>query len=181
MNETNHPKEKGLIVIFTGDGKGKSSAAMGVMTRAAGHGFNVSVIQFLKNPGRVYGEAVSAKKLGVPFESLGTGFVFKTDRDGEDYQAALAAWETAKKRIQAQTDGVIILDEITYPLNFGWIDTDELVSWLEAHKPPRLHLVLTGRNAPEKLIEFADMVTEMKEIKHPYRLQNIPAQKGIDF
>lgn len=181
MAEINKQTAKGLIVVFTGSGKGKTSAAMGVMTRAAGHGFNVSVIQFLKNPGRVYGEAVSAQKLGVPFESLGTGFVFKKDQNGEDYQAAIAAWEKAKERIQSQPEGVIILDEITYPLNFGWIDPDELIGWLKINKPPQLHLVLTGRNAPEKLIEFADMVTEMKEIKHPYRLQNIPAQKGIDF
>ena len=181
MTETKRQNEKGLIVIFTGNGKGKTSAAMGVMARAAGHGFNVSVIQFLKNPGRVYGEAVSAEKLGVPFESLGTGFVFNNDKGGEDYQAAIAAWEAAKERIRSQREGVVILDEITYPLIFGWIDTDELVDWLKVHKPPRLHLVMTGRNAPEKLIELADMVTEMREIKHPFRLQNIPAQKGIDF
>lgn len=181
MAEIKKETAKGLIVIFTGNGKGKTSAAMGVMTRAAGHGFNVSVLQFLKNPGRVYGEAVSAEKLGVSFDSLGTGFVFRKDQKGEDYEAAITAWEKAKERIQSQPDGVVILDEITYPLNFGWIDTDELIEWLRVNKPPRLHLILTGRNAPEKLIEFADMVTEMKEIKHPFRLQNIPAQKGVDF
>lgn len=181
MMNTPTATQKGLVVVFTGDGKGKTSAAMGVMTRASGHELTVEVIQFLKNPGRVYGEAISAAKLGIPFNTLGKGFVFNPDKGGDDQQAALDAWERAKEFILTHESGVLILDEFTYPLIFGWIDAAAVVDWLKAHKPAQLHIVITGRSAPDVLVDYADMVTEMREIKHPFRLQQIPAQRGIDF
>lgn len=179
--ESQTSKQKGLVVVFTGNGKGKTSAAMGVMTRARVHGLRVAVLQFIKSPERAYGEADAARRLGVPFESLGTGFVFNPEKGGQDRQATLAAWEKAKELISGGGTDVVILDEFTYPLTFGWLDTGEVVAWLKANKPDRLHLVLTGRNAPDELVEYADMVTEMREVRHPFRLQQIPAQKGIDF
>lgn len=102
-------------------------------------------------------------------------------KGGQDYQATLAAWEKAKALISGGETDVVILDEFTYPLTFGWLDVGEVVAWFKANKPDRLHLVLTGRNAPDELVDYADMVTEMREVKHPFRLQQIPAQKGIDF
>ena len=174
-------KTKGLVVVFTGNGKGKTSAAMGIMTRTLGHGMSVGVIQFIKSPGRPYGETNLAKRHNIPFQTLGDGFVFNHETDGESCQKALMAWEEAKKAIASRAFDVLILDEITYLFHWRWLDVNEAVAWLRVHKPEDMHIVMTGRNAPEALIDYADLVTEMKEIKHPLRLQNIRAQKGIDF
>lgn len=171
----------GLNILFTGNGKGKTSAAMGIMTRAAGRKLAVGVIQFVKSSEGVYGEALTAKKLGVPFQSMGAGFV----RNETDQNAAripgLNAWEEAKKWISSQAFDVLILDEVTYLFLFKWLGVGEFINWIKANKPVSMHLVMTGRNAPPDLIEFADLVTEMKEIKHPFNEKGIAAQRGIDF
>ncbi len=172
---------KGLVIVFTGDGKGKTSAAMGIMTRASGQDLAVGVIQFIKSPDRTYGEAVSAKRFSVPFQSMGDGFVFNQSDQTLASQVAQKAWQEAQQWICCQNYDVLILDEITYLFYFKWLDVNECIAWIKQNKPPTLHLVLTGRYAPPELIEFADLVTEMKEIKHPYRQQKIPAQIGVDF
>lgn len=172
---------QGLIVVFTGNGKGKTSAAMGILARATGQGLRVGVIQFIKSPERTYGESITAKRLNIPFQSMGDGFVFRRTDQSQARKAAQAAWEEAQRWICSQNYDVIILDEITYLFAYGWLDPKPAISWLKENKPIHLTLVMTGRNAPPELIEFADLVTEMYEIKHPFKEQNVPAQKGIDY
>ena len=171
----------GLTVVFTGNGKGKTSAAMGILARAKGQGLRVGVIQFIKSPELTYGEAMTAARLQVPFQSMGDGFVFNHGDRTQAHQAAEAAWGEAQCWITGQNYDVVILDEFTYMFTFGWLDVNEVISWLKANKPPALHLVVTGRNAPGELIDYADMVTEMQEIKHPFKEKKLPAQLGIDY
>lgn len=174
-------ENKGLLIIFTGNGKGKTSAAMGIMARSLGHGLRVGVLQFIKSPDRSYGESIFARKHGTHYESLGNGFVFNPETDETSCQNALAAWEKAKEAISSHAFDVLILDEITYLFHWHWLEVNETINWLKAHRPSEMHIVMTGRYAPEALMDYADLVTEMREIKHPLKLQKIHAQKGIDF
>lgn len=172
---------QGLNILFTGEGKGKTTAAMGTMFRAHGQGLSVGVIQFIKSPQRVYGEARTAEKLGIPFSSLGNGFV-RTQKDQDDArQFALNAWEEARQWITSRRYDLLVLDEVTYLFHFKWLDVHAFLDWIGQNKPPAMHLVLTGRYAPPELADFADLVTEMREVKHPFREQGIPAQLGVDF
>lgn len=174
-------RKKGLVIVNTGNGKGKTTAALGVMTRAWGRGMRVRVIQFFKHENARFGETRAAEKMGVPFGGTGDGFTW-TSRDIDETQAkALHGWETAKQAIVSGEYDLLILDEFTYLMAFGWLDAAEVVAWLAAHKPPMLHLIITGRDAPPELIDYADLVTEMREIKHPYADQGIKAQPGIDY
>ncbi len=176
-----HAPKKGLVIVNTGNGKGKTTAALGILFRAWGRGMRVGVIQFLKNATARYGEIKAARKLGIDWLVTGDGWTW-TSRD-LDESAALArhGWALAQERIASGQYDVLILDEFTYPLHFGWLDTQDVIQWLQAHKPPMLHLIITGRYAPQALIDFADLVTEMREVKHPYREQGITAQPGIEF
>ncbi len=173
--------KKGLIIVNTGNGKGKTTAALGIMTRAWGRGMNVAVIQFLKNENARYGEIRAAEKMGIDWYATGDGWTWKSKNMDETTARAIAAWEMAQEKITSGKYDLIILDEFTYPLKYGWLDAAEVLAWLAANKPPMLHLVITGRYAPQPLIDFADLVTEMREIKHPYREQGIRAQAGIEF
>lgn len=171
----------GLNLLFTGEGKGKTTAAMGTMFRAHGQGLSVGVIQFIKSPQRVYGEARTAEKLGIPFSSLGSGFV-RTQKDQDDArQFGLSAWEEARQWIASRQYDLLVLDEVTYLFHFKWLDVHDFIDWIRQNKPPAMHLVLTGRYAPPELADFTDLVTEMREVKHPFREQGIPAQLGVDF
>jgi len=172
---------RGLNIVFTGNGKGKTTAAMGVLLRACGHDLSVGVIRFIKSPEGVYGEATTALRLNIPFQSLGNGFVRQTSEQTEARQAAIHAWEEAQSWISSRHYDVLILDELTYLFHFKWLDVNECVAWIKQNKPAAMHLVMTGRQAPAELIEFADLVTEMREIKHPYRQQGLPAQAGVDY
>jgi cob(I)alamin adenosyltransferase len=172
---------KGLVILFTGNGKGKTSAAMGILARASGRDLSVGVIQFIKSPDLTYGEACTARKLNIPFQSRGDGFVRNRSDQSEAEPTALEAWEEAKHWICSQAYDVLILDEVTYLFYFQWLEVQEFIAWIRQNKPGTLHLVLTGRYAPNELIDFADLVTEMREIKHPFREQGIPAQPGVDF
>ena len=181
-------KRKGLIIVYTGDGKGKTSAALGAAMRALGHGWRVLVIQFLKGDWPVvYGELELAKRLHPQFEvlQLGRGFVkIMGDKKlfGEHVEAAKAALELTRERMQSGNYDVIILDEVNYALgylDFKLIELEDVLQLLR-EKPPEMHIILTGRNAHPKVIEMADLVTEMKEIKHPMK-KGVPAQQGIDF
>ncbi len=173
--------KKGLVIVNTGDGKGKTTAALGVMTRAWGRGMRVRVIQFLKHENAKFGETRAAEKMGIEFGGTGDGFTW-TSRDLDETRAkALHGWEIAKQAISAAQHEVVILDEFTYLMAFGWLPATEVVAWLRAHKPPQMHLIITGRDAPPELIEYADLVTEMREIKHPFKDQGIKAQPGIEF
>jgi cob(I)alamin adenosyltransferase len=168
-----------LVLVNTGDGKGKSSAAVGVIVRGLGRGWKVGVVQFLKSGDWHTGEEEVCRRLGVDWWAHGAGFTWDSDDLTEDQAYAQEAWDRSRALIQAGEHRLVVLDEITYPMNWGWISTDEVVAVL-AGRPERVNVVLTGRDAPAALIEVADTVTEMREVKHAYR-QGIRAMKGIDY
>jgi cob(I)alamin adenosyltransferase len=168
-----------LVLVNTGNGKGKSSAAMGVMLRAVALDWPVGVVQFLKSGTWNTGEEKMARRLGVDWWVIGEGFTWESDDLSEDEAVARQAWEHSKAIIEAGDHRLVILDEITYPLNWGWIDTADVVATI-AGRPERVNVVCTGRNAPPELIEVADTVTSMDPVKHAYE-QGIRAKKGIDY
>jgi cob(I)alamin adenosyltransferase len=174
-------KKKGLVIINTGTGKGKTTAALGVMTRAWGRKMRVGILQFLKNENARFGEIKAGERMGIDWVSTGDGWTW-TSQDMDETQAkARQGWQVAQERISSGAYDLFVLDEFTYPLHYGWLDTNEIIAWLEANKPPMLHLIITGRFAPQPLIDYADLVTEMREIKHPLREQGIRAQAGIEY
>ena len=175
------PRKKGLVIVNTGNGKGKTTAALGVMLRAWGRGMKVGVVQFLKHEKARFGEIKAADQMNIDWLSTGDGFTWTSRDIDETIARARYGWELAKERIATGGYDVLILDEFTYPLHFEWLDTTEVIDWLKANKPPMLHLIITGRNAPLPLIEYADLVTEMREIKHPYEEQGLRAQPGIEY
>jgi cob(I)alamin adenosyltransferase len=172
--------KKGLLIVNTGDGKGKTTAALGMVLRAWGRGFRICVIQFIKAETGQWGEVRAAKKLGIEWHSMGDGFTWTSKDMDETTARALHGWEIAKEKIASNQYDLIVLDEFTYALHFDWLNTGEVLEWLRLNRPPSLHLVITGRSAPEALIEQADLVTEMRLIKHPYD-QGIQAQPGVEF
>jgi cob(I)alamin adenosyltransferase len=174
-------KKKGLVILNTGNGKGKSTAAFGVVLRAWGRGLRICVIQFIKSKTGQWGEVKAAHKLGIEWLSTGDGFTWLSKDIDETTALARHGWDLAREKIASTEYDLIVLDEFTYPLHFGWLNVNETIEWISVNKPGNLHLIITGRDAPQELIAFADLVTEMKEIKHPYEEQGIPAQKGIDF
>jgi cob(I)alamin adenosyltransferase len=173
--------KKGLVIVNTGNGKGKSTAAFGVVLRAWGRGLRICVVQFIKSETGKWGEVKAAQKLGIEWLSTGDGFTWLSKDMDETTARAQYGWKMAQEKIASGKYDLIVLDEFTYPLHFGWLDVEEVITWLQENKPPMLHLIITGREAPQELIGFADLVTEMKEIKHPYEEQGIPAQAGIEF
>jgi cob(I)alamin adenosyltransferase len=175
-------KKKGLVIVNTGEGKGKTTAALGVMTRAWGRKMKIGVLQFLKNENARYGEIKAAARMGnIDWIATGDGWTWTSSDMDETVAKARHAWSIAQERIANGGYDLLILDEFTYPLHYGWLDSNEVLAWLEANKPPMLHLIITGRNAPQNLIDFADLVTEMRAIKHPFGEQGIRAQPGIEF
>lgn len=173
--------KKGLVIVNTGDGKGKTTAALGVMTRAWGRKMRVGVIQFLKHENANFGEIRAARRMEIDWIATGDGWTWKSKDIDETQARALRGWELAQERVASGEYDVFILDEFTYVMDFGWLNAAKVVDWLRENKPERLHVIITGRNAPDELIAHADLVTEMREIKHPFRDQNIVAQPGIDF
>ena len=171
---------KGLVIINTGDGKGKTTAALGMMLRAWGRGLKVCAVQFIKSEKARYGEQMAAEKLGIEMVPSGRGFTWTSKDLGEDAARARHGWEVATDKILSGGYDVVVLDEITYPVRYGWIDVRDVLDVLR-RRPPLQHVVLTGRNAQLELIEYADLVTEMRSIKHPYHDQGIKAQKGVEF
>ncbi len=175
-------ERQGLIIVNTGNGKGKTTAALGLGMRAWGQGLKVLVLQFIKGNWK-YGELQAAERMGADFviRQLGEGFVrnAKEDEKADHQEAAQQALYDAKTEILSGKWDMIILDEINYAIKFGLISSEAVLELL-AVKPPLLHLVLTGRDARQEIIDKADLVTEMKEIKHPYK-KGIKAQKGIEF
>ncbi|MBN2401265.1 MAG: cob(I)yrinic acid a,c-diamide adenosyltransferase [Spirochaetes bacterium] len=171
---------KGLLMINTGNGKGKTTSALGLALRSLGHQLPVCMIQFIKGSWD-YGELKSSERFKdiLDYFVVGHGFTWKTDNIEEDKKAARDGWELAKSVISEAKHHLIILDELTYALNYGMIDITEAV-FVFKHKPEDMHIMITGRNAPSEIIEIADLVTEMKEIRHPYK-SGIEAQKGIEW
>jgi cob(I)alamin adenosyltransferase len=171
---------KGLVIVNTGDGKGKTTAALGMLLRAWGRGYRTCVIQFIKAETGQWGEVKAAKKLGIEWYKAGDGFTWESRDMDETILLAQAGWKLAQDKISCAEYDLIVLDEFTYPLHFGWLDTGAVVEWLKRNKPFWLHLVITGRSAPVELVSYADLVTEMLMIKHPYE-RGLKAQHGVDF
>src|SRR5260370_27392731 len=169
---------RGLLLVNTGNGKGKSTAAFGVALRAAGHGLTVSVIQFIKGKWKT-GELEAARRLGLEFLPMGKGFTWESKNIEEDKALMREAWNVASEKILSGKYDLVVLDEINYVLGYRYVSVEEVVRTMQS-RPAHVHVVLTGRNAPDEIISIADCVTEMRDIKHPYR-DGIPAQKGIDF
>lgn len=170
---------KSLVLVNTGDGKGKSSSAFGVAMRARARDWPVAVVQFLKSDDWVTGEQLMADRIGVDLWSLGDGFTWDSDDLTKDEAEAREAWRHGKAVVESGDYRLVIFDEITYPLNWGWIDAEEVEATFR-NRPEGVSLVLTGRDAPEWLIDLADTVTVMENRKHAYE-QGIAAKKGIDF
>jgi len=172
-------KQPGLLVVYTGKGKGKTTAALGIVFRALGRGLAVAVVQFIKGKWKT-GEGSFAEKLPeLTFLIMGRGFTWESDDLSRDKQAAREAWQKAAQLITEGRHSIVVLDELTYVINYDFVSLDEVLSVLRA-RPAHVHVVVTGRNAPDELVALADLVTEMKSIKHPYE-KGIPAQPGIDF
>jgi cob(I)alamin adenosyltransferase len=173
--------KKGLVIVNTGDGKGKTTAALGVLLRAWGRDMRLGGIQFFKHEHANFGEIRAMQRMGIELTPMGDGFTW-TSRDMDETRAkALHGWEVAKQKIRSGNYDIFLLDEFTYVLRFGWLDSNAVVAWLRENKPPMLHLLITGRDAPPELIAFADLVTEMTLVKHPYDDQGLKAQPGIEF
>ena len=174
--------EKGLVIVHTGKGKGKSSAAFGMIFRCIAHQLPCAVVQFIKG-GMDTGERnlVTAHFGDIcQFHTMGEGFTWETQDRERDIAAATAAWEKAKELIRDERYHLVLLDEINIALRYGYIPLDEVIAFLETKKPEMTHVVLTGRNAADELIEIADLVTEMALVKHPFR-SGIKAQIGVEF
>ena len=179
-------KEKGLLIVHTGKGKGKSTAAFGLVFRALGNGMKVGIVQFVKGKWET-GERTALERFGdqVTIRAMGEGFTWDTQDRARDIAAARGAWEMAKEMIEAcrgpeRPYDMILLDEINIVLRYDYLPLDEVVDFL-GKRPEMLHVIVTGRNAKPELIEAADLVTEMTQVKHPFREQGVKAQRGIEF
>ncbi len=174
--------EKGLIVIHTGKGKGKSSAAFGMIFRHIAHDMQCAVVQFIKG-GMSTGERdlILGKFSDIcSFHTIGEGFTWETQDRDRDTEMAQAAWEKAKELIRDESNRMVLLDEINIALRYDYIDVNKVVTFLVEEKPAMTHVVMTGRNAKDDLIEIADLVTEMELVKHPFR-SGVKAQIGVEF
>ncbi|WP_375286827.1 cob(I)yrinic acid a,c-diamide adenosyltransferase [Sphingomonas sp.] len=171
--------EKGLLIVHTGKGKGKTSAALGMVVRAVGHGMKVGVVQFVKGAMQT-GEAAVFERLGIEFKPMGEGFTWDTQDRTRDIAAARAAWDEVKRMIADPSYAMVLADELNIVLRYDYLPLDEVLEVVNA-RPEMTHVIVTGRNAPEALIEAADLVTEMTPVKHPFREQGVRAQAGIEF
>jgi cob(I)alamin adenosyltransferase len=177
--QTRSGSQKGLVIVNTGNGKGKTTAALGVLFRAWGRGRRVCMLQFIKATTSNYGENKAAKRLGIEIIPMGDGFTWLSDDIEKDKATARQCWELCRQKILSGEYDIVILDEMTYTLSYGWLDVNEVIEVLK-QRDPAMHIIITGRNALPELVEYADLVTEMTEVKHPYS-QGIKAQKGIEF
>ncbi len=168
-----------LVLVNTGQGKGKSTAAFGVLMRSVARGWPVAVVQFLKSGNWNVGEEKVARQLGVDWWAVGEGFTWDSDDLTKDQAVATEAWRQAAELLAAGTHRLVVLDEITYPMNWGWIDPDEVVATLR-DRPRAVTVFCTGRDAPAALVDVADTVTEMRKVKHAYD-SGVLARKGIDY
>lgn len=171
---------KGLIIVYTGNGKGKTTAALGLAFRALGRRYRVAMVQFIKGKWKT-GEAMMAKELAgrIDFFSLGDGFTWVTQNYEQDVASARRAWSKCLELLADERYQLVVFDELSYVIAYNFLSVEEVIEGL-TRKPPRTHVVITGRDAPPALIELADLVTEMREIKHPYQA-GIKAQPGVDY
>lgn len=174
--------EKGLIIVHTGPGKGKSSAGFGMILRCIAHGMPSAVVQFVKGAWDTGERRLLTERFGelCQFHAMGEGFTWETQDRDRDIAAAENGWRKAQELIRDPAIRMVLLDEINIALRYGYLDAAEVLAFLQAEKPPLSHVVLTGRNAPEALIEAADLVTEMTLVKHPFRA-GVRGQPGVEF
>jgi cob(I)alamin adenosyltransferase len=176
--EKREGERRGLLIVHTGDGKGKSTAAFGLALRAHGRGKSVKIFQFMKVPSARFGELRIFEQIGSPIEGLGDGFSWKSQDLERSAQLAREGWEKAKAAILSGAYFLVVLDEITYPLIYGWLPLEGVLETLRT-RPREVHVVLTGRRCPPEIVELADTVTEMQMVKHAFKA-GIPAQRGIE-
>lgn len=172
--------EKGLIIVHTGKGKGKTTAALGMVIRAVGHGMRVGMVQFVKGAMTTGEAAVLARFPEVDFHAMGEGFTWNTQDRARDIATARGAWEEVKRMVADPSYDLIVADELNIVLRYDYLPVEEVLEVLGT-KGAMTHVVITGRNAPDVLIDAADLVTDMTQVKHPFREQGVKAQKGIEF
>jgi cob(I)alamin adenosyltransferase len=175
-------EDKSIIIVNTGEGKGKTTAAFGVVMRTIAHGWNAAIVQFMKSPSDYhYGETKIAEKFdSLDIFTMGAGFTWDTNNIEHDKKLALEAWQKAVEVMNGGKYRLVMLDEILYAIHYKFLDEDIVLKFLKS-KPAGLNIILTGRYAGDAMIQTADLVTEMKNIKHPYKEKNLLAQKGIDW
>lgn len=173
---------KGLLMVNTGDGKGKTTAAIGVIVRAAGRGLKCCMIQFMKSKTDRYGEHESLEKLGIEIHTMGDGFTWDTNDKTQDIKTSEETWALCVEKMRSEDYELLVFDELVYVLDYKFLDLQTVLNEIKEvrAKQPHLHIIATGRNAPPELVDAADLVTEMKEIKHPFHA-GIYAQQGIEF
>jgi len=173
---------KGLLMVFTGNGKGKTTCALGLMMRAAGRGLKCCMIQFMKSRNDRYGEHESAEKLGIEVHTMGDGFTWDTKNRDQDIKTARETWALCVEKLRSGEYDMLVFDELVYVLSYEMLPVSEVLKEIAEIRAtqPALHIVVTGRDAPAELVESADLVTEMTEIKHPFTA-GIRAQQGIEF
>ena len=169
-------------MVNTGDGKGKTTASIGLMVRAAGRGLKCCMVQFMKSKTDRYGEHESLEKLGIEVHTMGAGFTWDTNDIQLDIQTSRETWELCVSKMRSGEYELLVFDEIVYVLDYKFLDIDEVLSEIREVRAaqPHLHIVMSGRNAPQELIDAADLVTEMREVRHPFHA-GIYAQQGIEF
>ena len=173
---------RGLLIVHTGNCKGKTTCALGLMMRAAGRGLKCCMIQFMKSRNDRYGEHVSAEKLGIEVHTMGDGFTWDTKNPEQDIKTATDTWTLCVEKLRSGDYDMLVFDELVYVLSYKWLPADKILAEIKEARDsqPALHIVVTGRDAPQELIEMADLVTEMTEIKHPFNA-GVRAQQGIEF
>ncbi len=175
-------KTRGLLIVHTGNGKGKTTCALGLMMRAAGRGLKCCMIQFMKSRNDRYGEHVAAEQLGIEVHTMGDGFTWDTKNPEQDIETSRKTWNVCLEKMKSGDYDLLVFDELVYVLSYKMLPVTEILEEIRAIRAaqPALHIVVTGRDAPAELIEAADLVTEMREIKHPFTA-GIRAQQGIEF
>lgn len=172
-------RDQGLLLVLTGNGKGKSSSAFGMLARALGHGMKVGVAQFIKGRSDTGEEAFFTQQPNVSWHVLGEGFTWDTQNLDKDIATARKGWAVVREMLQDETISFVVLDELTYPIKFGWLDVEEVLADIAA-RPAMQHVVITGRAAHKSIVEAADTVSEISDVKHAYR-DGVRAQKGVDL
>lgn len=171
---------RGLLLVFTGHGKGKTSASLGILMRAWGHGMKAAMLSFIKSSDMKYGEHRAVARMpGIEIHQLGDGFTWLSENIEHDRRLAQECWVRCLEKLRDPSYAIVVLDEITYPVNYGWLDLGEVMEAIR-NRPEEQHVVLTGRDAPEAFVEAADTVTEMREIKHAFQ-KGIKAAVGIEL
>jgi cob(I)alamin adenosyltransferase len=173
-------KRKGIVLVHTGEGKGKSSSAFGMAFRAAGWGLQVLVVQFIKGQWKTGEQQAAIRFDNIEWHALGDGFTWDTQNPEQDIKTSRGIWEFCQQKIRSQQYDLVVLDEINYCCGYGWISGTEIAEFIRREKPPWMHLILTGRKAPPELFQVADTVTEMRKLKHAFDA-GISAEQGVEF